>query len=39
MLYRVDGDVIYVVDIWDVRKEPPTLTQWDFSINFAGHKR
>ena len=24
MLYRIEGDVIYVVDFWDTRKEPPT---------------
>ena len=24
MLFRVEGDTIYIVDFWDTRKEPPT---------------
>lgn len=24
LVYRVDGEVVYIVDMWDVRKEPPT---------------
>lgn len=24
LLYRVDGEMIYIVDMWDVRQEPPT---------------
>lgn len=25
MLYRIDGDVIYVIDFWDTRREPPMI--------------
>ncbi|MBQ9547246.1 MAG: type II toxin-antitoxin system RelE/ParE family toxin [Bacteroidales bacterium] len=25
MIYRVDGEAIYIVDFWDVRREPPKI--------------
>ena len=25
LLYRIDGEKIYIVDMWDVRQEPPTF--------------
>jgi len=27
MLYRVEGDIIYVVDMWDTRQQPPTIVR------------
>ena len=24
MVYRIDGDIIYIVDFWDTRREPTT---------------
>ena len=27
MLYRVEGDVVYVVDMWDTRQQPPTIVR------------
>lgn len=24
LLYRIDGEMIFIVDMWDVRKEPPS---------------
>ena len=27
LLYRIDGEMIYIVDMWDVRKEPPTIVR------------
>ena len=25
MVYRVDGNIIYIVDFWDTRREPVSL--------------
>lgn len=27
MLYRVEGEVVYVVDMWDTRQQPPTIVR------------
>lgn len=27
LLYRIDGDTILIVDMWDVRREPPTTVR------------
>ena len=27
LLYRVDGELILIVDMWDVRQEPPTIVR------------
>ncbi len=27
MLYRVDGDTVYIVDMWDTRQQPPTIVR------------
>ena len=27
LLYRIDGEMIYIVDMWDVRQEPPTIVR------------
>ena len=25
MLYRVEGDIVYVIDMWDTRQQPPSI--------------
>ena len=27
MLYRIDGETIFIVDMWDVRQEPPSVVR------------
>jgi len=27
MLYRVESDTVYVVDMWDTRQQPPTIVR------------
>ena len=27
MLYRVEGDTVYIVDMWDTRQQPPTIVR------------
>jgi len=27
LLYRVEGDTVYVVDMWDTRQQPPTIVR------------
>ena len=27
MLYRIEGDIVYVVDFWDTRQQPPTIVR------------
>ena len=27
LLYRIDGEMIYIVAMWDVRQEPPTIVR------------
>ena len=27
MVYRVEGDVIYIVDFWDTRREPTSQAE------------
>ena len=27
MLYRVEGEIVYVVDMWDTRRQPPKIVR------------
>ena len=27
LVYRIEGEVVYVVDMWDTRREPPTILE------------
>ena len=27
LLYRIDGETIFMVDMWDVRQEPPSVVR------------
>lgn len=27
LLYRVEGEIVYIVDMWDTRQQPPTVVR------------